>query len=176
MYSTTITPPSTNDYQIINFGKTIEVSNNAVIITFDKKINDGSIISGVYMYTINDNGDIDTIKYNDVTESGTTDFGTAIDSYGSNIVISAPKNNKIFRYSFNKISIGDNSDLELTYLQSLESEALSSGSNFGQRLVINKNHCLVGYDSYTLMLNNSIIPCNGAILQYTDVSGKYTLL
>lgn len=176
VYSTTITPPTTYDYKIINFGKTVEVSNNAVIITFDKKINDGSIISGVYMYTINDDGNIDTIKYNDVTEPGTTDFGTAIDSYGSNIVISAPKNNKIFRYSFNKTSVGDNSDLELTYLQALESEALSSGSNFGRRLVINKNHCLVGYDSYTLMLNNSIIPCNGAILQYTDVSGKYTLL
>ena len=35
VYNTTITPPLTYDYKIINFGKTIEVSTNAVLITFD---------------------------------------------------------------------------------------------------------------------------------------------
>ena len=47
---------------------------------------------------------------------------------------------------------------------------------YAHKAYINGTGCFVSFNSYTLNDNNANIPGNGAILQYTDLGGKYTLL
>jgi hypothetical protein len=171
---------------IINFGKEVEATPDVILISADRKTNDNKIIGCVFMYKISfdasANISIDTNNVVEITESGCTDFGTAIDSYDSNIVISSPNTGKIFRYSLNEKSENEKSTMTLTYLQSIESEYIKN-SQFGKKISINKNCCLVGLNSYTLNREShnenatlNSIPGNGAILCYRDIGGKYTML
>lgn len=170
-YYKTIDNPIPNS---LNFGLEVEVSSTCLLISYDL-YNEGNMVKGVLIYKISNTGDIDTSNYINKIEDGTVDFGYSIDSYGANIVVTAPKSGKIFRYTYNETSAGGDTNSELQYIQSIESETLSNAM-YGHKAYINGTGCFISYNSYTLNDNNSNIPGNGAILQYTDLGGKYTLL
>ena len=170
-YYKTIDNPIPNS---LNFGLEVEVSSTCLLISYDL-YNEGNTIKGVLIYKISNTGDIDPNNYINKIEDGTTDFGYSIDSYGANIVVTAPKSGKIFRYTYNETSVGEDVNSELQYIQSIESETLSDAM-YAHKAYINGTGCFVSFNSYTLNDNNTNIPGNGAILQYTDLGGKYTLL
>lgn len=170
-YYKTIENPIPNS---LNFGLEVEVSSTCLLISYDL-YNEGNKVKGILIYKISNAGEIDTNNYINKIEDGTVDFGYSIDSYGSNIVVTAPKSGKIFRYTYNETSVGGDTNSELQYIQSIESETLSDAM-YAYKAYINGTGCFVSYNSYTLNDHNSNIPGNGAILQYTDLGGKYTLL
>ena len=105
-------------------------------------------------------------------------FGNSLDSYGNTFLVGSPEEGKIYRYSYTPVS--NTATSNITQLQLIDLERQASVIEFGSKLVMVNDKILASYKSYgseeTVYGEKIVSMGEGAVLQYTLISGDFRLL